>query len=265
MLGKLVKHDLRATARVMLPYLGAMLVLGVLTRFAFPILDKVSGGLPRFLLGLIIGLFFTVLGVSGLRVFILSIERFHRNLLGQEGYLMLTLPATRSQHILAKLLTSLVWYAAAAVCSPISACLAFLDNRYILQFIRFLPSFAEIREVLAGHGADVAYFLGIAAEGLVVSVLALAVFTVMVYAADALGSAFRKHKTLLAFVFAFVFLYLTFWAAFFVITRTPSLFADITGPAILALGGIGIVCEMVVGAVFFFLAAYLLKNKLNLE
>lgn len=41
--------------------------------------------------------------------FILIVTRFDRNLLGDEGYLMFTLPAKTSTLITAKLLTAILW------------------------------------------------------------------------------------------------------------------------------------------------------------
>ena len=41
--------------------------------------------------------------------FVSTVQRFYKNLLGREGYLMHTLPVTETQLILSKLLTSMVW------------------------------------------------------------------------------------------------------------------------------------------------------------
>ena len=42
-------------------------------------------------------------------IVIVAVQRFYKNLLGDEGYLMFTLPATPGQQIFSKLLVSLVW------------------------------------------------------------------------------------------------------------------------------------------------------------
>ena len=41
----------------------------------------------------------------------LLVERFYHNLLGNEGYLMFALPVSTSEHIIAKILTALIWMA----------------------------------------------------------------------------------------------------------------------------------------------------------
>ena len=42
--------------------------------------------------------------------FILMLQRFYKNLLGDEGYIMFTLPASVHQHVWSKLIVSAVWF-----------------------------------------------------------------------------------------------------------------------------------------------------------
>ena len=47
--------------------------------------------------------------------FILMLQRFYKNLLGDEGYIMFTLPASVHQHVWSKLIVSAVWFIATGV------------------------------------------------------------------------------------------------------------------------------------------------------
>ncbi|MDR3073073.1 MAG: hypothetical protein LBU41_06230 [Clostridiales Family XIII bacterium] len=110
MLGKLLKLEFKSTARLfLLVYAGmigvALLALGVrtLAESAFP------GSLSSILLSAISILFVLTLGFGFIATSIAVISRFYKNMLGDEGYLMFTLPVKTSRHIISKLITSSLW------------------------------------------------------------------------------------------------------------------------------------------------------------
>ena len=112
MLRKLMKHEFRATGRVMGPLFGLLLIAAIAARFSVGVLLESSA---RFL-NLLGGLFTTafVIAIVGVCVMslVLMINRFRTNLLGDEGYIMFTLPASVHQQIWSKLIVSTVWFAA---------------------------------------------------------------------------------------------------------------------------------------------------------
>ena len=110
MLTKLLQYEAKATARVLLPVYGGVLALCLLTgicdRLNVPLTD-----LPGVLgwLGAILALL-TVLAlvfVLGACVFV-NVQRFYK-LLGEQGYLLLSLPVPAWKHIAAKLLCACAW------------------------------------------------------------------------------------------------------------------------------------------------------------
>ena len=117
MLAKLIKHEFKATARIFLPILGTVLVLtgaaaltvklgGILvlpggTGWGGPVLGLASG--------LLCLLTFIAMMAMMTAAVVVTIQRFYKNLLGDEGYLMFTLPVTPAQHITAKLAVGTVW------------------------------------------------------------------------------------------------------------------------------------------------------------
>ena len=54
-------------------------------------------------------LYLSVIFAIAVLCFVSTVQRFYKNLLGREGYLMHTLPVTETQLILSKLITSMVW------------------------------------------------------------------------------------------------------------------------------------------------------------
>lgn len=107
---KLLKWEFRQTGRVMLPVLGGSLILygGALGVQA---LMGVLINAPMWLnvaCHLLYTLTVLVLAVCSVAAFLYGVVRFYR-LLGDEGYLMFSLPATASQHIGAKLIASCAW------------------------------------------------------------------------------------------------------------------------------------------------------------
>ncbi|MDR1271600.1 MAG: hypothetical protein LBK04_01190 [Clostridiales Family XIII bacterium] len=120
MLSKLIKYEFRATAKIILLSWAALFVIAVINYFAMPWTDTGSSLGASLALGDAIGavkgtmqgiLFFTYV-LSAVAVaamsFVLMVIRYYK-LLGDEGYLMFTLPVTASQHIISKLITSVVW------------------------------------------------------------------------------------------------------------------------------------------------------------
>lgn len=186
MLGKLMKYELRAGLRVMLPSFVIMLGMAALTRLSVDFLLGQQSLVWRLLGGLLITLFsLAVVGV-GVAALVLTILRFRNNLLGDEGYLMHTLPVSIHANIVAKLLANLIWYFAAAAAIVLSVFILTV-NVEGLRLIR--ESFMAVVERLTpGTAANLASFL---LEAILLASLALSEFALMIYAALALGQ--RRH------------------------------------------------------------------------
>ena len=118
MLSKLIKHEFRATSRIMWPVFLGMLALTALMRFSQLLLN--GGHIPWLLqligvllvIGFVMGLF--ALAFAPL---VLSAVRWRDHVLKDEGYLTLTLPVSLHQLLISKLIVSAVWYAAARKCT----------------------------------------------------------------------------------------------------------------------------------------------------
>ena len=127
MLGKLLKYEFKATARMYFPLYLAVLLLALLGRLsiggnilnAAQVLESYGeggGGLFSTFLGALaaIALVFYGLGLLGAYVvhFVITIQRFWKSLMGDEGYLMFTLPVSVDQLLWSKAIAAAVWGAA---------------------------------------------------------------------------------------------------------------------------------------------------------
>ena len=199
MLRKLMKHELRATGRVMVPLLGLTLLAAVGGNIAVHNLLDTSNDMLNFLgLFLLMG-FMAILAASFVVSFVLMIRRFYQNLLRDEGYLMMTLPVSVHEHVFSKLFVSLIWAAATAITMGIAMFILVFE----LEFVDLiLYDFAELLAGVEFSGLKLMDFAGQASLLLTEIVLLLAVagscMCLHLYAAMAVGHSFTHHKGLLS-------------------------------------------------------------------
>lgn len=102
MLGKLIKHDLKATSRV-IPFIYlSIAVLGLVGFIGLWMRKEAIGFIACFIM------MFAGLGAYVATLILLAV-RFHKSMFGREGYLTLTLPVSTGQLLLSKSISSLVW------------------------------------------------------------------------------------------------------------------------------------------------------------
>ncbi len=77
MLGKLLKHEFRATGRTMLPIYGAVLVLAVLANISGRLMDRAAGSFLHILFGLIIAAFVIGVIAAVIMTAVMMIKRFY--------------------------------------------------------------------------------------------------------------------------------------------------------------------------------------------
>ena len=197
MLGKLIKHEFRATGRIMLPLLGAGLVLSPITGLIIKSFDREGyGGIVQLLGGTFVGVFFmAVAGICVISV-VLMVRRFSSNLLQDEGYLMFTLPVSTHSLIWSKLIVSFVWFVVTALSTAAFIAITALVSEAEAD-ISFIIVFSDDLTQLVGRWNLVAYVL----EGLLCLFLFSCSICLHFYAAMALGHSFADHKTFLSVCF----------------------------------------------------------------
>lgn len=271
MLSKLLKYELRASGRILLPVYALLLTAAgcccLFNRVAstHPLSPLTSILLQ--LLSLIFGIF--TIG-TGVVTALLMVYRFYKNYMTDEGYLMFTLPVNRHQLIWAKLLSTLIY----TIASAVAVILAMLLS--LLPVVKWSSFWGELQDFLAS--ALNIFRFDLPQPLLLPWIAVLAVLTVfsgflMVYAAIALGHSFSNHKILLSVVF-FIAFSLVMQAAglsFYSYQLTVDEQIIESGHnAMLALDGVQLLVvdsieTLVACGVFYTLTWYSLQKRLNLQ
>lgn len=267
MLGKLIKHEFRATRRVMLPLYLILLITAAAANFSTRMLfDTRHWALATLGTLLVIAFGVAIIGVCVMSV-VLMIQRFYKNLLQDEGYIMLTLPASIHQHIWAKLIVSAVWFIATAVVVILAGCVMAFDIGVIRDLFEGLwDLLGELRKLEAFYAFNgVGYFAELAA----LSFFGLAAMCLQFYAALAIGHSAANHKMVCSVGAFFALQFATQFLASMGIYRLS--FVNwpgwqISGMAAIHVGMlVALVCVVVYGAIFYAVTAYFLNRRLNLE
>ena len=277
MLSKSIKHEFRATARVMLPVFIALLSLSVVTHLTTRFFLNSDTHWVLSALGVcMVVLFFLGIAAVAFSVFALTIVRFYRSFLSEQGYLTLSLPVSTNTHIFSRLLVAVVWYSlsAIAIVAAISVLALGVDGvSSIFGAIGdILRGLAQAWASLTGGQRVMALLLGF--EMLVSVVASCAASCLLLYAAMAVGHSFNRYKKALSVLFAFLFYHavqiLMFLGVFAVTMGDMNIELDLDTPtAVLGAGNIFfafiIVVELAIAAVFYFITHRFLTKKLNLE
>ncbi|MGB4658561.1 MAG: hypothetical protein WBI07_05245 [Mobilitalea sp.] len=192
MLGKLFKHEFKATARLLLPL---YLVLAVMT-----LMDRIVINLDIFtgVLSIIPGIisFIYVISIIAIIVvsFVIIILRFYKNLMTDEGYLMFTLPAKSSELINSKLFASMLWTFASVIGVAASIfCLFITPERFVKLQEGFSLAFAELEVAFQGKVTILII------EFILLFLIALINSILEIYFSIAIGQLFNGHKVLGSF------------------------------------------------------------------
>ena len=201
MLGKLIKHEFRATGRLMAPLFGALLLLALVVRandLVFQHVESYSAFLNILNTLLIIAY---VLALIGVMIFstVLMIKRFHQNFLTDEGYLMFTLPAGVHSLLWSKLITAALFFIFTFLAEALSVAIVVWQGGMAADIYHgFASFFQELNGYYMANG------VAFALEALALLFVSLLVTCLLFYAPMSIGYSFANHKGLLSVVFYFV-------------------------------------------------------------
>lgn len=261
MFGKLIKHEMRASGRIMLPLLIAMPGLGLLSNLAVRLIDSDSG-LLRIISGLILFIFGTGCLCLSFASFVVMILRWYRSVHSAEGYLTNTLPVSVHGIIWSRLLTAAIYLILSVSVLVLSVALMDLSRELFVKAKEFMAMLMQIRmdeferELLK---------LGLCAAGL--GILYAIAKCLHFYAAISVGHAFNDRKSLMsvvAYVVMQIIVMMTTVYSAQLVTKIPGVNLDSPRSASLFLlcGAIGIILY---GAVCYFITVFAVEKKLNLE
>lgn len=259
MLGKLLKYDFRSMWKQFSVIWPAALILAFINRFTmFGAQNSganIFGEWTAFIsMTLFVGVCIAMAIVSA--VFVLT--RFYKGLLGDEGYLMNTLPVPTWQLVLSKLVCALVTTIGNGLVGILAMFLMMpLDWNEVFDARLWQTLFRGI----AQHPDTLLYFLEFC---LMLVGSAILMFTTL-YLSMAIGHLFSKHRILMsvAAFFALDILGSLLLSSMHYVGALDWLYGmDLSSHAALWLSFLS---QMLPAAVMFLITCWILKNRLNLE
>ena len=258
MLKKLLKYEFKATARTYGGMYLALLAASVLFGGSVWRWNSTNSDAYSTLVGLL-SLVYTAVIIGTVVVTIMTIvQRFYRNLLGREGYLMHTLPVRSWQLVLSKLICAL----ATTVVNGIVGILAmFLMMPLDWDEIFDTQLWQAVFHNLAQQPDTVLYFL----EFLLLLLVMCAAMFMNFYLAMSIGHLFSRRRILMSVVAFFGLNILDS-----VITSTlhnMDMMNWLYGMDLSDHAGywLGILLLLIPTVIMFLLTSWILKHKLNLE
>lgn len=260
MLGKVLKYDLKALCRYLIPLYAILFGLGIMIRL-LGFFDNVS------IIAIICGLMIVALVVLSCLSFVLngifSVKYYLENLFKDEGYLTHTLPVKKGTLLFSKVLASLVTFSMTALVLIISLIVAFYQKGLFVDVVKVLN--------LSIYGMSVYEFLLFM---IVYGIIGYVATILMVYAAIAIGYSRSSNKLVssvvwgLIFYFVMEFLYLGLLGIIMIIN--PTFISNLDNSVfmmkdLITFFSIFMVFTALIGGVYYYISYRFMDKKLNLE
>ena len=268
MLGKLLKYELKATSRVFIPLYIAILVVSIVNGLSLNLeILNIQGLATIVLMCLFISLFVITI--------VVTIQRFNKNLLKDEGYLMFTLPVSSKYLVLSKYLTSLIWTFLSFIVAFLSFTIIFMIPTYkYFDFSYFINEFNLLFSNMLNLN-----ILGQFLKIILLMIISYTIFIFNVYLALSVGQLpiFNRFRNVSSFIGFLVINLLISYAqnivSLFVNDASVNIeaidninYAISSVTSIVSKGlNIAIVINIMIILVLFFATTYILDKKLNLE
>ena len=273
MLGKLLKYEIKATARTFLPLYLALVVLTIITKIlisvALPgtVLDSASGSNFEIPLGISMTLYFTIIVALSVLTLIVIIQRFYKNLLTDEGYLMFTMPVETWKLILSKLLVGLMWTFVCGLTVALSIFILAIGNFSVMQMTQGINLLYGEFQNQFGMSLNI-----LIVEFIILMIVDIVASILMIYVAIAIGQLFSQHRIMAAFgayigisvVIQILATLLTVIIPIFGIEELINSQINQMKMAEILINGLTLL-NIITAAAFYFITNYILKNRLNLE
>ena len=225
MLGKLIKHELKATSRIFILLYGILICVGIGNTIILNLLtlaleinsDNIFP--PMILIFMVFG-FFALIIATMILTWVLIIQRFYRSCYGAQGYLTHTLPVHPWEILVSKLTAAMIWVSASGglvlLCILVPVFVAFSSYTLIN-----MGDLHYIWEELFYY-----YDISLLFPWILASLFASASSILMIYASISMSSLINGHKLLVSvgaymvfnIVFTFVEIMLTYSSVFLMAT-----------------------------------------------
>jgi len=215
MLGKLLKYEMKASARTLLPLYIGTLVVAMICGIQLVIMNNgINGqsiwwisfggheGYDWFIMFMFL-LFFGLCVAIVMLTIMVVVQRFNKSLIGDEGYLMFTLPVTHVQLLNSKLIASLLWVLIGSLVMCLSGVIVMLPSLLSnLDANEWLYLWNELLRMLDNWN-PAPYIFSTTLNGL----FSIMSFILLIYLSIMVGQTeqFNKHRTAIAVVLFFLF------------------------------------------------------------
>ncbi len=270
MLGKLMKYEFKACGRIFFPLYLVILVLSAINGVNLGVnfknelvdgipMDPSAYNIQTTLTFVLFALFIALFVIT----IVLAIQRFKKNLLDDEGYLMFTLPVKSSSLILSKFLIALIY----GILSALVAVLSFLIIGVIgggVSIVELFQSFAQVNLLTEG-GEFIVYMI-------LALLISYGIFILTIYLSLSVGQfpQLSKHRVAAGVII------------FFIINLIVSKIQNIVGSNIsnnvveieltnnitvssYTYLSVSLIISVLIVLVLFLLTNWILNKKLNLE
>lgn len=267
MLRKLLKHEFRATARIMGPLFLIVLVLALTANLSLRFLLNGDQFIPNLLGGLLLFAFGTGMAALAIMSVVLMVNRFRTNLMGDEGYVMFTLPTSGHQLIWSKIMVSTVWFIITGVVEALACAICAFDLEALRKIFNshfFSQIVLVLRKLVEEYGLNLPVM---ALELIVLSLLSCAVLCLGFYAAMAVGHSFANHKMALSVLFFFTFQFAIQFAGALILNAVGFWnFDNLVGmDPFYQMMHTGLACSLIIGTIYYVITVVMLKKRLNLQ
>ena len=272
MLGKLLKYEFKSTGRTF----GAIYIIILVLSVVMGILGRgymtgnsagaaMENGLEQARMAaftFICVAYIVMIVAMAIVTFVMILERFYRNLLKGEGYLMHTLPVPTWMLVASKTISAVVWNVLGVAVIFVSFFLILLTGGIMQEAMPQISTFLEgFRNFFASMDVGTVRFFLELLTGVVSIILLL-------YTAMAIGGSAKRHKK--------TFSILAFIVIVIAITIIQTGIGSIWGISMITSGASGnviaggmlswdIVLNIIYSVVFFGLSTLFLQKRLNLE
>lgn len=260
MLGKLMKYELKACGRIFIPlYIAILCVAAIIGIFSNTQMLQI----PAILIFVLMALF---IALSVMTV-VLILQRFKKNLLEDEGYLMFTLPVSTKSLIFSKYLTSVIYI----IFSTIISILAFVIMLFLggnLDTSINIEFWNTVNQVLAQRDFVMPIIMMI-----ISGFLSYTLFIFIVYLAISIGQLpiFNKNRILFGVISFFVIniivvIIQSFVKGIFIFNayeNVGDIYSVLSAFNLYAV--ISIITNIVIIIILFVVTNWILNKKLNLE
>ena len=269
MLGKLIKYEFREAARKLLPFLAASIVFGLFSVLFIRIGVNAKQQTLEYYSTFCFGLFVLTLLVIFVVYIVVIIQRFYKNLLTDEGYLMFTLPVSTAELIWSKIIVALV---SVIIVSAISCLMVYLIiSAYELSYGHMFEELKLLVENINRNGFSLIQYI---LQFTFLFLAAMLMFILLLYTSMSVGYSFDSHKQLYSVLVFFgiliVLQLLVGGEMTWIVYTIPDIYGSYQSETVFCIylrnllwlqtGGMLVLC-----AIFYFVTYGMLSRHLNLE